>query len=84
MAFVALMNLPENSRYSKHYESSIALPLAILSRFGMVYVMIDDPYDQNNYHIGHHIVRVDQKHEDALAPAFTTAQLKRSLHTVKL
>lgn len=45
--------------------------------------MIDDPDDQTDYHIAHHIVRVHQKHEDALAPTFTTAQLKRYIAYAK-
>lgn len=70
---------PTGGRYdkSKPLKYNVALPPAILSRFDLVYVMIDDPDDQIDYHIAHHIVRVHQKHEDALAPAFTTAQLKR-------
>lgn len=39
--------------------------------------MIDEPDDNTDYHIAHHIVRVHQKREDALAPPFTTAELKR-------
>ncbi|CBI29412.3 unnamed protein product, partial [Vitis vinifera] len=70
---------PTGGRYdkSKPLKYNVALPPAILSRFDLVYVMIDDPDDQIDYHIAHHIVRVHQKHEEALAPAFTTAQLKR-------
>ena len=45
--------------------------------------MIDDPDDQTDYHIAHHIVRVHQKREDALAPAFTTAELKRYIAYAK-
>ena len=61
----------------------MALPPAILSRFDLVYVMIDDPDDQIDYHIAHHIVRVHQKHEEALSPTFTTAQLKRYIAYAK-
>ncbi|XP_022762187.1 DNA replication licensing factor MCM6 isoform X1 [Durio zibethinus] len=70
---------PTGGRYdkSKPLKYNVALPPAILSRFDLVYVMIDDPDDQTDYHIAHHIVRVHQKREDALHPAFTTAQLKR-------
>ncbi|KAE8706600.1 DNA replication licensing factor MCM6 [Hibiscus syriacus] len=53
------------------------------SRFDLVYVMIDDPDDQTDYHIAHHIVRVHQKREEALHPAFTTAQLKRYITYAK-
>ncbi|KAI3831348.1 hypothetical protein MKX03_034134, partial [Papaver bracteatum] len=62
---------------------NVALPPAILSRFDLVYVMIDEPDDQTDYHIAHHIVRVHQKHEEALSPAFTTAQLKRYIAYAK-
>ncbi|CAK9138737.1 unnamed protein product [Ilex paraguariensis] len=70
---------PTGGRYdkTKPLKYNVALPPAILSRFDLVYVMIDDPDDQTDYHIAHHIVRVHQKREDALAPPFTTAQLKR-------
>ncbi|XP_020536006.1 DNA replication licensing factor MCM6 isoform X2 [Jatropha curcas] len=76
---------PAGGRYdkSKPLKYNVALPPAILSRFDLVYVMIDDPDDQVDYHIAHHIVRVHQKHEDALAPAFTTAQLKRYIAYAK-
>ncbi|XP_057971619.1 DNA replication licensing factor MCM6 [Malania oleifera] len=76
---------PTGGRYdkSKPLKYNVALPPAILSRFDLVYVMIDDPDDQTDYHIAHHIVRVHQKHEDALAPTFTTAQLKRYIAFAK-
>ncbi|KAF7121035.1 hypothetical protein RHSIM_Rhsim13G0136200 [Rhododendron simsii] len=76
---------PTGGRYdkSKPLKYNVALPPAILSRFDLVYVMIDDPDDQTDYHIAHHIVRVHQKHEDALAPEFTTAQLKRYIAYAK-
>lgn len=62
---------------------NVALPPAILSRFDLVYVMIDDPDEQTDYHIAHHIVRVHQKREEALSPAFTTAQIKRYISYAK-
>ena len=45
--------------------------------------MIDDPDDQIDYHIAHHIVRVHQRREDALSPPFTTAQIKRYIAYAK-
>ncbi|OVA01375.1 Mini-chromosome maintenance [Macleaya cordata] len=76
---------PTGGRYdkSKPLKYNVALPPAILSRFDLVYVMIDEPDDQTDYHIAHHIVRVHQKHEEALAPEFTTAQLKRYIAYAK-
>ncbi|MBA0586895.1 hypothetical protein Gorai_017612, partial [Gossypium raimondii] len=76
---------PTGGRYdkSKPLKYNVALPPAILSRFDLVYIMIDDPDDQTDYHIAHHIVRVHQKREDALQPAFTTAELKRYITYAK-
>ncbi|KAK1276112.1 Protein PROLIFERA [Acorus gramineus] len=76
---------PTGGRYdkSKPLKYNVALPPPILSRFDLVYVMIDEPDDQTDYHIAHHIVRVHQKREEALAPAFTTAQLKRYIAYAK-
>ncbi|KAF4349420.1 hypothetical protein F8388_021003 [Cannabis sativa] len=76
---------PTGGRYdkSKPLKYNVALPPAILSRFDLVYVMIDDPDDQTDYHIAHHIVRVHQKREEALSPTFTTAQLKRYIGYAK-
>jgi DNA replication licensing factor MCM6 len=51
----------------------VASPPAILSRFDLVYIMIDEPDENTDYHI----VRVHQKREEALSPAFNTAELKR-------
>ena len=55
---------------------NVALPPMILSRFDLVYVMIDETDDQTDDHIADHIVRVHQKHEEALSPSFTTAQIQ--------
>ncbi|KAL0306747.1 UNVERIFIED_CONTAM: DNA replication licensing factor MCM6 [Sesamum radiatum] len=76
---------PTGGRYdkTKPLKYNVALPPAILSRFDLVYVMIDDPDDQVDYHIAHHIVRVHQKREDALSPTFTTAELKRYISYAK-
>ena len=61
----------------------MALPPAILSRFDLVYIMIDEPDETTDYHIAHHIVRVHQKREEALDPAFSTAELKRYIAFAK-
>ncbi|CAI9303793.1 unnamed protein product [Lactuca saligna] len=56
---------------------------AILSRFDLVYVMINDPDDTTDFHIASHIVRVHQNRENDVAPAFTTEQLKRYIQVAK-
>lgn len=45
--------------------------------------MIDDPDDQTDYNIAHHIVRVHQKRENPVDPPFTTAQVKRYIMYAK-
>ncbi|PKA59065.1 Protein PROLIFERA [Apostasia shenzhenica] len=76
---------PTGGRYdkSKPLKYNVALPPAILSRFDLVYVMIDEPDESTDYHIAHHIVRVHQKHEEALTPTFTSAELKRYIAFAK-
>ncbi|XP_057433022.1 DNA replication licensing factor MCM6 [Lotus japonicus] len=76
---------PAGGRYdkSKPLKYNVALPPAILSRFDLVYVMIDDPDDETDHCIADHIVRVHQKRESALTPEFTTAQLKRYIAYAK-
>ncbi|XP_020590287.1 DNA replication licensing factor MCM6-like [Phalaenopsis equestris] len=76
---------PTGGRYdkSKPLKYNVALPPAILSRFDLVYVMIDEPDENTDYRIAHHIVRVHQKHEEALSPSFTNAELRRYLAYAK-
>ena len=45
--------------------------------------MIEDPDDQTDHHIVDHIVIVHQKHEEALSPSFTTAQIQRYIAYTK-
>ncbi|KAJ4888735.1 DNA replication licensing factor MCM6 [Raphanus sativus] len=62
---------------------NVNLPPTILSKFDLVIVIIDKPDEVTDYHISHHIIRVHQKHEAALSPAFTTVQLKRYIAYAK-
>ncbi|KAI4340099.1 hypothetical protein MLD38_024968 [Melastoma candidum] len=68
---------------SKPLKYNVALPPAILSRFDLVYVMIDDPDDNTDYHIAHHIVKIHQRREEATTPPFSTTQLKRFIAYAK-
>ncbi|KAJ3694519.1 hypothetical protein LUZ60_009999 [Juncus effusus] len=76
---------PNGGRYdrSKPLKYNVMLPPAILSRFDLVYIMIDEPDEINDYNIAHHIVRVHQKKESALSPPFTTAEIKRYIAYAK-
>ncbi|RHN73249.1 putative DNA helicase [Medicago truncatula] len=76
---------PSGGRYdkSKSLKYNVALPPAILSRFDLVYVMVDDPDETIDANIAQHIVKVHQKRNDAFDPAFTTAELKRYIAYAK-
>ncbi|XP_031499690.1 DNA replication licensing factor MCM6 [Nymphaea colorata] len=76
---------PNGGRYdkSKPLKYNVALPPAILSRFDLVYVMVDEPDEQVDQYIAAHIVRVHQKQENALSPAFTEAQVQRYIGYAK-
>ena len=54
---------------------NVALPPAIVSRFDLVYAMVDEPDDQIDHHIADHIVRIHEKNVEALSPSLTTAQI---------
>lgn len=70
---------PSGGRYdkSKPLKYNVALPPAILSRFDLVHIMIDEPDDIMDHNVASHIVRVHQHQEQALSPEFTTVQLQR-------
>ncbi|GAU45952.1 hypothetical protein TSUD_301610 [Trifolium subterraneum] len=56
---------------------NVALPPAILLRFDLVYIMVDDPDETIDTNMAQHIVKVHQMCDDALHPAFSTAEVKR-------
>ncbi|CAK9214901.1 unnamed protein product [Sphagnum troendelagicum] len=70
---------PSGGRYdkSKPLKYNVALPPAILSRFDLVHVMIDEPDDVLDYNVAQHIVKVHQLKEEAISPEFSTVQLQR-------
>jgi DNA replication licensing factor MCM6 len=70
---------PAGGRYdrSRGLRYNVALPPAILSRFDLIHVMIDEPDDAFDYNLAHHIVKVHQKKSEALTPVYTNQQLSR-------
>ncbi|KAL3687903.1 hypothetical protein R1sor_014212 [Riccia sorocarpa] len=77
---------PSGGRYdkSKPLKYNVALPPAILSRFDLVHIMIDEPDEMLDYNIAQHIVSVHQRQEEAIAPEFTTAQLQRYIAVARV
>ena len=70
---------PAGGRYdrSKSLKANVQMPPAILSRFDLLHIMVDEPDDVEDTRIARHIVSVHQRREAALAPAYSAAQLQR-------
>ncbi|DBA75227.1 TPA: MCM DNA helicase complex subunit mcm6 [Trebouxia sp. C0004] len=70
---------PLGGRYdkSKPIKYNVALPPAILSRFDLMHVMIDEPEDDMDIQIATHIVKVHQRQERAFNVPYTMAQVQR-------
>ncbi|OUS42720.1 mini-chromosome maintenance protein MCM6 [Ostreococcus tauri] len=70
---------PNGGRYdrSKKLRHNLALPPAILSRFDLVHVMIDEPDEFHDYTLARHIVSLHQKRETAVNVDYTLEQLQR-------
>ncbi len=70
---------PAGGRYdrSKPLKLNVLMPPAILSRFDLMHIMLDEPDDAGDYNLARHIVSVHQRREAALTPDYSTAQLQR-------
>lgn len=70
---------PAGGRYdrSKSLKANVMMPPAILSRFDLLHIMLDEPDDVEDARIARHIVNVHQRREAALQPAYSAAQLQR-------
>ncbi|CAG9465683.1 unnamed protein product [Pedinophyceae sp. YPF-701] len=76
---------PRGGRYDKSQplKKNINLPPAIMSRFDLVHVMIDEPDPAADTAIAEHIVGVHQNRSDAFSVPYTTEQLQRYIKYVK-
>ena len=70
---------PAAGRYdkSKPLKYNVALPPAILSRFDLVHVMVDEPDAVHDRAVAQHIVSVHQKKDAAVRPDYSTLQLQK-------
>ena len=70
---------PAGGRYdrSKSLKMNVMMPPAILSRFDLLHIMLDEPDEAEDYKIARHIVGVHQRREAALKPEFSAVQLQR-------
>eukprot|EP00898_Chlorokybus_atmophyticus_P001245 jgi/Chlat1/2120/Chrsp17S02713 len=77
-AILAACN-PAGGRYDrgKPLKYNVELPPAILSRFDLVHIMLDEADDARDEAIAKHIVKLHQSQESALHPPYTIEQLQR-------
>jgi DNA replication licensing factor MCM6 len=70
---------PNGGRYdrSKKLKHNLSLPPAILSRFDLVHVMIDEPDEFHDYNLARHIVALHQHREQAIHVDYNLQQLQR-------
>lgn len=69
---------PNGGRYdrSKKLKHNLSLPPAILSRFDLVHVMIDEPDEFRDYNLARHIVNLHQRQDEAMNVDYTLQQLQ--------
>mmetsp|Transcript_33581 Transcript_33581/g.83882 ORF Transcript_33581/g.83882 Transcript_33581/m.83882 type:complete len:297 (-) Transcript_33581:3737-4627(-) len=76
---------PEGGRYDckKSLRQNLNLTSAIMSRFDLFFVILDEQEERTDYAIAKHIVSIHQAGEasDSIAPDFTTAELQRCVCT---
>eukprot|EP00793_Prasinoderma_coloniale_P001644 PRCOL_00003449-RA len=70
---------PTDGRYdrSKPLKYNVALPPAIMSRFDLIHVMIDEPNEVHDYNVARHIVSCHKEGGNALDPPYSTGQMQR-------
>ena len=70
---------PNGGRYdrSKRLRHNLSLPPAILSRFDLVHVMIDEPDEFHDYTLARHIVSLHQRRETAVNVDYSLEKLQR-------
>ena len=70
---------PNGGRYdrSKKLKHNLSLPPAILSRFDLVHVMIDEPDEFIDYNLARHIIELHRQKSEVSNAHFTLEQLQR-------
>eukprot|EP00002_Diphylleia_rotans_P023511 TRINITY_DN4627_c0_g1_i4.p1 TRINITY_DN4627_c0_g1~~TRINITY_DN4627_c0_g1_i4.p1 ORF type:complete len:471 (+),score=108.16 TRINITY_DN4627_c0_g1_i4:1218-2630(+) len=70
---------PREGRYdrSKTLKSNIDVTPAIMSRFDLFFVVLDDCDPVSDFNIARHIVNVHKRREEAVQPEFSPGQLQR-------
>ncbi|KAJ2744924.1 MCM DNA helicase complex subunit mcm6 [Coemansia sp. BCRC 34301] len=77
-AILAAAN-PVGGRYDRRLtlRQNVAMSAPIMSRFDLFFVVLDDANDTADYNTARHIVSVHQLRDNAVAPPFAPASLRR-------
>ncbi|KAJ2104134.1 MCM DNA helicase complex subunit mcm6 [Coemansia sp. S100] len=77
-AILAAAN-PVGGRYDRRLtlRQNVAMSPPIMSRFDLFFVVLDDANDTTDYNTARHIVAVHQLRDNAVAPPFSPATLRR-------
>jgi DNA replication licensing factor MCM6 len=57
---------------------------AIMSRFDLLFVVLDENDEQSDYNLARHIVSIHQKRDRAVKPVYTAAQVQRYIRFARL
>ncbi|KAJ2601119.1 MCM DNA helicase complex subunit mcm6 [Coemansia sp. RSA 1722] len=70
---------PVGGRYDRRLtlRQNVAMSAPIMSRFDLFFVVLDDANETSDYNTARHIVSVHQNLDDAVAPPFSPATLRR-------
>jgi DNA replication licensing factor MCM6 len=76
---------PIGGRYdkSKSLKANLMITPAIMSRFDLLFVVLDENSEKTDYNLARHIVSIHQKKDAALRPPYSTIQLQRYIKFAK-
>ncbi len=77
---------PIGGRYdkTKSIKANLMITPAIMSRFDLLFVVLDENDEQSDYNLARHIVSVHQKRDRAVKPVYTAAQVQRYIRFARL
>ena len=70
---------PVDGRYDKRktLKANVAMSPAIMSRFDLFFVILDEPDETSDYNIARHIANLHQNIDDAVEPEYSPDQMRR-------
>eukprot|EP01124_Arcella_intermedia_P001583 TRINITY_DN10867_c0_g1_i2.p1 TRINITY_DN10867_c0_g1~~TRINITY_DN10867_c0_g1_i2.p1 ORF type:complete len:583 (+),score=144.93 TRINITY_DN10867_c0_g1_i2:805-2553(+) len=83
-AILAAAN-PIGGRYDrlKDFKGNVNITPAIMSRFDLLFVLLDENQEEVDTRLARHVVLVHQKKDEAIRPPYKTSQLQRYIRFAK-